>query len=151
MLLRRRPSSRALSVWQAIGRSLDDFFTALPGNAPVEALAAEAGRLMDGAEWDGQDLVDAAAPGTRLLPAARNEKERLRVRVVLDDGTALDAILGLTRALDERGRPVTCRRDKKDGVVAGTADAIQVACDVGDFAHWSLGSRRCGREEHNDE
>jgi len=92
---------------KAVGAALDEFFAALPGNAPVETLAAEAGRLMDGAPWDGKDLVDAAAPNARLLPAARSHKERVRVRIPLDDGTQLDAILGLTRALDERGRPVT--------------------------------------------
>lgn len=92
---------------KAVVAALDDFFTALPGNAPVETLAAEAGRLMDGAPWEGKDLVDAAAPGARLLPAARSEKERRRVRIALDDGTTLDAVLGLTRARDERGLPVT--------------------------------------------
>lgn len=92
---------------KAVGAALEDFFAALPGNAPVETLAAEAGRLMDGSQWDGKDLVDAAAPGSRLLPAARSEKERRRVTIALDDGTTLDAVLGLTRALDERGRPVT--------------------------------------------
>lgn len=92
---------------KAVVAALDDFFTELPGNAPVETLAAAAGRLMDGSQWDGKDLVDAAAPGSRLLPAARSEKERRRVTISLDDGTTLDAVLGLTRALDEGGRPVT--------------------------------------------
>lgn len=96
-----RPEARGLS------RSLDAFFTALPGTAPIEALAAEAGRLMDGSSWEGKDLVEAAAPSARLLPAARSEKQRRRVLIPLDDGTGLEAVLGLTRALDERGRPVT--------------------------------------------
>lgn len=91
---------------RALRRSLDAFFAALPGGAPVETLAAEAGRRMDGSDWDGKDLVEAAAPDARLLPAARSAKERRPVRLVLDDGAALDAVLGLTRALDERGRPV---------------------------------------------
>lgn len=102
-----RQSSLPQSEARALSRSLDAFFTALPGNAPVEALAAEAGRLMDGSAWDGKDLVEAAAPSARLLPAARSEKRRRRVRIRLDDGSELEAILGLTRALDEDGRPVT--------------------------------------------
>lgn len=96
-----RPEARGLA------RALDAFFTALPGAAPVEALAAEAGRLMDGSSWEGKDLVEAAAPSARLLPAARSEKQRRRVRIPLEDGSVLEAVLGLTRALDERGRPVT--------------------------------------------
>lgn len=91
---------------RALRRSFDAFFTALPGDAPIEALAAEAGRRMDGSSWDGKDIVEAAAPRTHLLPAARSEKERRRVQITLDDGTVLEAVLGVTRALDERGRPV---------------------------------------------
>lgn len=102
-----RQTTLAKKDAKAVGAALDEFFTALPGNAPVETLAAEAGRLMDGSQWDGKDLVDASAPNGRLLPAARSEKERTRVTIALDDGTTLETILGLTRALDERGRPVT--------------------------------------------
>ncbi|MBI4062269.1 MAG: hypothetical protein HY403_12675 [Elusimicrobia bacterium] len=91
----------------ALNRALDAFFEALPGDAPVDTLAAEAGRLLAGLSWKGRDLVEAAAPNAHPLPAARSRKERRRAAIALDDGTTLDAILGLTRALNERGRPVT--------------------------------------------
>lgn len=93
---------------RAVSAALDAFAEALPTPAPLEAAAAAAGRLMGEAAWEGRAEVEAAAgaASTRLLAAARNEKVRRRVLITLDDGVRLKAVLGLTRALDEAGRPV---------------------------------------------
>ncbi len=93
---------------RALTAALDAFSSVLTSDEPLETAASAAGRLMDGAVWEGRAEVEAAAatPGARLLPAARNEKTRRKVAVTLDDGTVLKAVLGLTRALDENGSPV---------------------------------------------
>lgn len=88
--------------------SLEPFFAALPGEGPLEALAAAAGAALEGLEWDGRDLARAAAGDSPavLAPAARGGKRHRPVAVRLEDGTELPALLRRSSALDEAGRPV---------------------------------------------